>query len=72
VIDIMAVGVAVQRGGTTPAPEGAEAAADDEALALPGTPLESTPARAAPAGAQRAGLGIRAATPLARLTSHSR
>lgn len=69
IIDILAVGVAVQRGG---APEVGEAAADEAPLPLPGKLPDAAPARAAPAGAQRAGLGIRAATPLARLTSHSR
>jgi glucokinase len=62
VIDILAVGVAVRRGGGS---EGAEA---EGAARPPALPLQP----AAPAAAQRAGMGIRAATPLARLTSHSR
>jgi glucokinase len=60
VIDILAVGVAMRRGAeagsTLPA---SEAAALDEA-------------EPPPAAARRAGIGISAAGPLARLTSHSR
>jgi len=58
VIDILAVGVAVQRGEDAGPPE---AALDEEA---------SGPA--APRAARRAGPGISAAGSLARLTSHSR
>jgi glucokinase len=71
VIDILAVGVAMRRSGQAgldgesgvvlPALAAATAAGLDEAR--PELP---------PAAARRAGLGISAAAPLARLTSHSR
>jgi glucokinase len=56
VIDILAVGVAMRRGA-----EGAEGAAMAPAAAV-----------SAPPTARRAGMGISASGPLARLTSHSR
>ncbi len=56
VIDILAVGVAMKKGG-----EGVTAPDEDQPLRTP-----------APAGAKPAGLGISAAGALARLTSHSR
>ncbi len=62
VIDILAVGVAMRLGGQGVAVLPQEAAADlDESRPEPQTPA-----------ARRAGLGISAAGPLARLTSHSR
>jgi glucokinase len=60
VIDILAVGVAMQRG----VGDGAEAALAQGALAAA--------AATAQAGAQRTAPGVSAAVPLARLTSHSR
>jgi len=62
VIDILAVGVAMRRGA-----EGATALPAGE----PAAPNETAPEPPAPA-ARRAGLGISASGPLARLTSHSR
>lgn len=56
VIDVLAVGVAMRRG------------AEPEAPPQPGAAV----APAQPPAAQRAGMGISAAGPLARLTSHSR
>ncbi len=66
VIDILAVGVAMRRGveGVSDLPVGTAANLDET--------LPETSAQALPAGARRAGLGISAAGPLARLTSHSR
>ena len=65
VIDILAVGVTMRRG--------AGGAADLSAAhtAAPAATPQEPPAPAAPA-ARRAGLGISASGPLARLTSHSR
>ncbi len=66
VIDILAVGVAMRRGveGVSDLPAGTAANLDET--------QPETSAQALPAGARRAGLGISAAGPLARLTSHSR
>lgn len=62
VIDILAVGVAMKKGGAgvSALPRAATAALDEDKPAP------------APSGAQSAGLGISAAGALARLTSHSR
>jgi len=62
VIDILAVGVAMRRGaeGATALPTGEPAAPNETAPEPPAT------------AARRAGLGISASGPLARLTSHSR
>jgi glucokinase len=68
VIDILAVGVAMQRGGeSVPALSPAAAGGLDEAL-----PPTGEPAPAEPVAARRVAPGVSTAGPLARLTSHSR
>jgi glucokinase len=62
VIDILAVGVAMRRGAD------AAAVLPDQAAAV----LDETQTPPGPLSAQRAGLGVRTAGPLAGLTSHSR
>ena len=70
VIDILAVGVAMRRGADGAAAlQAVEATAPLEPPTV--SPIESPPEPPA-ATARRAGLGISAAGPLARLTSHSR
>jgi glucokinase len=70
-IDILAVGVAMRRGGTVAEGDSSVAGTEDAieaavaARLAPGTPTE-------PEAAVRTGPGISAAGPLARLTSHSR
>ena len=62
VIDILAVGVAMRRGAD------ASSLLPEQAAEV----LDETQPKAAPPKARRAGLGVRAAGPLADLTSHSR
>jgi glucokinase len=70
VIDILAVGVAMQRGVTSlPTPLPAGALEDDE---LPAAAEAASVRADASAKAKRTGLGISTAGPLAHLTSHSR
>ena len=70
VIDILAVGVAMRRGADgSAALQAVEATAPLEPPTV--SPIESPPEPPA-ATARRAGLGISAAGPLARRTSHSR
>ncbi len=68
VIDILAVGVAMRRSGQAGEGSVVLPALAEAAVAR----LDEMPPEQVPAGARRAGLGIRAAAPLARLTSHSR
>jgi glucokinase len=71
VIDILAVGVAMQRGGeSVPALSPAAAGGLDEPT--PPTPPTGEPAPAEPVAARRVAPGVSTAGPLARLTSHSR
>ncbi len=65
VIDILAVGVAMRRGAQAALPEQATSGLDEGSLPRVGSETE-------PTAALRAGPGISAAGPLARMTSHSR
>ena len=68
VIDILAVGVAMRRGGQA----GEEGVVLPALAAVTAAGLDEARPELPPAAARRAGLGISAAAPLARLTSHSR